>query len=173
EGSKLFAKDVMEAAGVATARTFPVARPPCVVKSDGLAEGKGVFVCRTQAELDAGLRAATALGAPILIEELLEGPEVSVFAISDGNHVLPLAAAQDFKRAFDGDAGPNTGGMGSYSPVPGTGAAELESLVDSIHRPVIAELARRGTPFVGVLFAGLLVTEAGPRVLEFHCRFGD
>ena len=173
EGSKLFAKDVMEAAGVATARTFPVARPPCVVKSDGLAEGKGVFVCRTQAELDAGLRAATALGAPILIEELLEGPEVSVFAISDGNHVLPLAAAQDFKRAFDGDAGPNTGGMGSYSPVPGTGAAELESLVDSIHRPVIAELARRGTPFVGVLFAGLIVTEAGPRVLEFNCRFGD
>src|SRR5206468_9485351 len=94
-------------------------------------------------------------------------------AISDGNHVLPLAAAQDFKRAFDGDAGPNTGGMGSYSPVPGTGAAELESLVDSIHRPVIAELARRGTPFVGVLFAGLIVTEAGPRVLEFNCRFGD
>jgi phosphoribosylamine--glycine ligase len=173
EGSKLFAKDVMGAAGVPTARTFPVARPPCVVKSDGLAEGKGVFVCRTRTELDAGLRAATALGAPILIEELLEGSEISVFAISDGSHVLPLAAAQDFKRAYDGDVGPNTGGMGSYSPVPDIGSAELESLVDSIHRPVIAELARRGTPFVGVLFAGLIYTDAGPQVLEFNCRFGD
>ena len=173
EGSKLFAKQVMEAAGVATARTFPVARPPCVVKSDGLAEGKGVFVCRTQAELDAGLRAAAALDAPILIEELLEGSEVSVFAISDGAEVVPLAAAQDFKRAYDGDAGPNTGGMGAYTPVPGFGADELEHLVDSIHRPVIAELARRGTPFVGVLFAGLILTDAGPHVLEFNCRFGD
>ena len=173
EGSKLFAKDVMQAAGVAAARTLPVARPPCVVKSDGLADGKGVFVCRTQAELDAGLRAATALGAPIVIEELLEGSEISVFAISDGSHVLALAAAQDFKRAYDGDAGPNPGGMGSYPPVPDVGPLELESLVDSIHRPVIAELSRRGTPFVGVLFAGVIVTDAGPQVLEFNCRFGD
>ena len=173
EGSKLFAKEIMQAAGVATARTCPVARPPCVIKSDGLADGKGVFVCRTQSELDAGLRAAAGLGDPIVIEELLEGNEVSIFAISDGSDVIALAAAQDFKRAYDGDEGPNTGGMGSYSPVPEIGSAELEGLVDSIHRPVIAELARRGTPFVGVLFAGLMLTDDGPRVLEFNCRFGD
>jgi phosphoribosylamine--glycine ligase len=173
EGSKLFAKDVMQHAGVPTARTFPVARPPCVVKTDGLAEGKGVFVCRSQEELEAGLRAAAAFGAPLLIEELLEGSEISVFAISDGMSVVPLSAAQDFKRAFDGDAGPNTGGMGAYSPVPGVGRGELEELVESIHRPVIEELARRGAPYVGVLFAGLIMTADGPRVLEFNCRFGD
>jgi phosphoribosylamine--glycine ligase len=173
EGSKLFAKEVMQAVEVPTARTFAVARTPCVVKADGLAAGKGVFVCRTQDELDAGLRSAAGLGGPLLIEELLEGPEVSVFAISDGSRVLPLAAAQDFKRAYDGDAGPNTGGMGAFTPVPGIGSAELESFVQTIHRPVIAELARRGAPYVGVLFAGLIKTEDGFRVLEFNCRFGD
>jgi len=173
EGSKLFAKEVMQAAEVPTARTLAVARPPCVVKTDGLAGGKGVFVCHTREALDAGLRAAAGFGGPLVIEELLEGPEVSVFAVSDGSSVLPLAAAQDFKRAFDGDAGPNTGGMGAYSPVPDIGPGELESLVDSIHRPVIAELARRGAPYVGVLYAGLIMTDSGPRVLEFNCRFGD
>jgi phosphoribosylamine--glycine ligase len=173
EGSKAFAKDVMRAAGVPTAANLAVARPPCVVKVDGLAAGKGVFVCRDTAELDVGLRAAAAFGGPLVIEELLEGTEVSLFALSDGQTVLPLAPAQDFKRSDDGDAGPNTGGMGSYSPVPILPAADVEELVEQVHRPVVAELARRGAPFVGVLFAGLMLTEAGPRVLEFNCRFGD
>ena len=173
EGSKAFAKDVMRAAGVPTAETLAVARPPCVVKVDGLAAGKGVFVCTDVAELDEGLRAAAAFGGPLVIEELLDGPEVSLFALSDGRTVLPLPPAQDFKRIGDGDAGPNTGGMGSYSPVPELGAAAAEELVDRVHRPVVEELARRGAPFVGVLFAGLMLTEDGPRVLEFNCRFGD
>ena len=173
EGSKSFAKDVMTAAGVPVAEAVSVARPPCVVKADGLAAGKGVFVCRTQEELDAGLRAASALGGQIVIEELLEGDEISVFAICDSHTALALPAAQDFKRAFDGDEGPNTGGMGSYSPVPGWGPAEVEEALDLAHRPVLAELAARGTPFVGVLFAGLMLTADGPRVLEFNCRFGD
>src|SRR3989449_1861480 len=118
EGSKSFAKDVMESAGVPTARTLAVARPPCVVKADGLAAGKGVWVCRTQAELEAGLRAAETLGQPFHVEELLEGKEVSIFALCDGAQALPLPAAQDYKRIGDNDEGANTGGMGSYSPVP-------------------------------------------------------
>jgi phosphoribosylamine--glycine ligase len=173
EGSKGFAKEVMAAAGVPTAETLALARPPCVVKVDGLASGKGVFVCETAAELDAGLRAAAAFDGPLVIEELLRGPEVSVFALSDGHAVVPLAAAQDFKRLGDGDTGPNTGGMGSYSPVAGFGAAEVAELVDRVHRPVVEELARRGTPFVGLLFAGLMLTADGPKVLEFNARFGD
>ena len=173
EGSKAFAKDVMTAAGVPAAEAVSVARPPCVVKADGLAAGKGVFVCHTQEELDAGLRAASALGGQIVIEELLEGDEISVFALCDGHSAIALPAAQDFKRAFDGDEGPNTGGMGSYSPVPGWGPAEVEEALDLAHRPVLTELAARGTPFVGVLFAGLMLTADGPRVLEFNCRFGD
>jgi phosphoribosylamine--glycine ligase len=173
EGSKTFAKDVLEAAGVPTAKRLSVARPPCVVKADGLAAGKGVFVCHTQEELDAGLRAATALGGNLLIEELLEGEEVSLFAITDGARALPLAPAQDFKRLDDGDTGPNTGGMGSYSPVPGLGEPEIEELLETVHRPVLAELARRDAPFSGLLYAGLMLTEDGPRVLEFNCRFGD
>ena len=173
EGSKLFAKELMAAAGVPTAATMSVARPPCVVKVDGLAAGKGVFVCRDQGELEAGLRAASRFGGPLLIEELLEGDEVSLFALADGGDVLALAPAQDFKRLRDGDAGPNTGGMGSYSPVPGLGAAELEELLELVHRPVLAELARRGIRFIGLLYAGLMLTESGPRVLEFNCRFGD
>jgi phosphoribosylamine--glycine ligase len=173
EGSKSFAKDVLEVAGVPTAARLAVARPPCVVKADGLAAGKGVFVCRTQQELDAGLRAASALGGELLIEELLEGEEVSLFVLSDGRAAEPLAPAQDFKRVGDGDTGPNTGGMGAYSPVPGLGEAEVEELVETIHRPVLAELARRGSPFSGLLYAGLMLTEDGPRVLEFNCRFGD
>jgi phosphoribosylamine--glycine ligase len=173
EGSKRFAKDVMAAAGVPTADTLPVARPPCVIKADGLAAGKGVFVCRSAAEVDQGLRAASALGDAIVIEELLEGEEISVFALCDGERALALPAAQDFKRIGDGDTGANTGGMGSYSPVPGYGSAEVEEILDLVHRPVIDELANRGTPFMGVLFAGLMLTDDGPRVLEFNCRFGD
>ena len=173
EGSKSFAKDVMTAAGVPTAEALAVARPPCVVKVDGLASGKGVFVCETAEELDAGLRAAAAFPGPIVIEELLAGEEVSVFALADGQRVVPLAPAQDFKRIGDGDTGPNTGGMGSYSGVPGFDAATVTELVEQVHQPVVSELARRGTPFVGVLFAGLMLTEAGPKVLEFNARFGD
>jgi phosphoribosylamine--glycine ligase len=173
EGSKAFAKDVMEAAGVPTAQTLAVARPPCVVKADGLAAGKGVWVCRTQAELDAGLRAAEALGQPFHVEELLEGEEVSVFSLADGRHVVPLPAAQDYKRIGDGNEGANTGGMGAYSPVPRLTEAEIAELVETVHVPVVAELARRGAPFVGVLFGGFMLTDDGPRVLEFNCRFGD
>src|SRR5919202_1332480 len=170
EGSKSFAKEVMRAAGVATAATMPVARPPCVVKADGLAAGKGVHVCRTDDELEAALRATAALGGPVVIEELLEGEEVSVFAITDGARTLALPVAQDFKRIGDGDTGPNTGGMGAYAPVDGV---DPEEIVDVVHRPVLERLAARGTPFLGVLYAGLMLTEKGLRVLEFNCRFGD
>jgi phosphoribosylamine--glycine ligase len=171
EGSKAYAKDVMRAARVATSETMSIARPPCVVKADGLAAGKGVFVCRTQEELDAGLRAVSVHGEAVVIEELLEGEEVSVFALCDGTRALALGAAQDFKRIGDGDVGPNTGGMGSYSPVPWLG--DVEELVESIHQPVLDELARRSTPFLGCLYAGTMITDDGPRVFEFNCRFGD
>ena len=107
------------------------------------------------------------------MEELLEGPEVSLFALCDGLDAIPLVPAQDFKRAFDGDEGPNTGGMGAYAPVPGIGAAEIDALVEQVHRPVLGELARRGAPFIGLLYAGLMLTDDGPKVLEFNCRFGD
>ncbi len=173
EGSKSFAKDVMAAAGVPTAALLPVARPPCVVKADGLAAGKGVHVCESQADLDAALRAVTALGGPFVVEELLEGPEISVLAVCDGRDAVALPSAQDYKRAFDGDRGPNTGGMGSYAPVPGIDEAVLDDVLETVHRPVLAELARRGIPFVGLLFAGLILTTDGLRVLEFNCRFGD
>jgi phosphoribosylamine--glycine ligase len=173
EGSKSFAKDVMRAAGVPTAEALSVARTPCVIKADGLAAGKGVFVCREQHELDTALREATAFGDSIVIEELLDGEELSVFALCDGASALALPAVQDFKRIGDGDQGPNTGGMGSYSPVAGLAPEDVEELVDTIHRPVLAELAERGIPFVGVLFAGVMLTADGPRVLEFNCRFGD
>jgi phosphoribosylamine---glycine ligase len=173
EGSKSFAKEILDAADVPNAATLDEARAPCVVKADGLAAGKGVFVCRTQEEADAAWERAQALGGPVIVEELLEGEEVSLFGLSDGHKVLPLPAAQDFKRLRDGDEGPNTGGMGSYSPVPFLGEDDIEELAGLVHRPVIAELARRGTPFVGLLYAGLMLTEAGPRVLEFNCRFGD
>jgi phosphoribosylamine--glycine ligase len=173
EGSKGFAKDVLEAAGVPTAARLAVARPPCVVKADGLAAGKGVFVCHTQEELDAGLSGAAALGGDVVIEELLEGEEVSLFAVTDGSTAIALAPAQDFKRVGERDTGPNTGGMGSYSPVPGVGEPEVEELLETVHRPVLAELAKRSSPFSGLLYAGLMLTEEGPRVLEFNCRFGD
>ncbi|TML21331.1 MAG: phosphoribosylamine--glycine ligase [Actinobacteria bacterium] len=169
EGSKQFAKDVMRAAGVPTAETLAVARPPCVLKADGLAAGKGVFVCRNQPELDTGLRSVSAYGNAVVIEELLEGEEVSVFALCDGMRAVALPSAQDFKRVGDGDTGPNTGGMGSYSPV----AVDAEDIIDVVHRPVLAELAARGAPFIGTLYAGLMLTDEGPKVLEFNCRFGD
>jgi len=172
EGSKRFAKEVLQSAGVATADALAVARPPCVVKADGLAAGKGVFVCRTQPELDAALRAVAALGGNFVVEELLEGDELSVFAICDGARALPLAPARDFKRAYDGDEGPNTGGMGAYSPVPMLGL-DVDAIVEAVHEPVLHELADRGTPFIGLLYAGLMLTEGGPQVLEFNCRFGD
>ena len=173
EGSKSFAKEVMQAAGVPTAAELEEPQAPCVIKADGLAAGKGVFVCRTQDEVQAALPKAEALGGRVVVEELLEGEEVSLFALCAGEEALALAPAQDFKRLRDGDEGPNTGGMGSYSPVPAVGAELAEQLVDAVHRPVLAELARRGAPFQGLLYAGLMLTEDGPRVLEFNCRFGD
>jgi len=171
EGSKTFAKDVMRAAGIPTAGTLAVARPPCVVKADGLAAGKGVFVCRTAEELEEALRAVRHYDGGVVIEELLDGDEVSLFALCDGHRAVPLGAAQDFKRIGDGDIGPNTGGMGAYSPVPWF--ADADELVGQIHQPIVDELARRGTPFVGCLFAGLMLTSDGPKVLEFNARFGD
>jgi phosphoribosylamine--glycine ligase len=170
EGSKTFAKDVMREAGVPTAETLAVARTPCVVKADGLAAGKGVFVCRTAQELDEALRAVQQYEGGIVIEELLDGREVSVFALSDGRRAVPLGAAQDFKRIGDGDTGPNTGGMGSFSPVEGI---DVEAIVATVHQPVVDEMARRGTPFRGVLYAGLMLTADGPKVIEFNVRFGD
>jgi phosphoribosylamine--glycine ligase len=189
EGSKLHAKELMRDAGVPTASHVVMrsheealgqisrASYPAVLKADGLAAGKGVIICETEAEA----RAACELffverrfgDAPVVVEEFLEGEELSLLALCDGENVLPLAPAQDYKRIHDGDRGPNTGGMGSYSPVPGIDAAEAERLVDAVHRPVIAAMARRGTPFRGVLYAGLMLTASGPRVLEFNCRFGD
>ncbi len=171
EGSKSFAKEVMNAARVPTAAAMTEPRPPCVVKVDGLAAGKGVFVCRTEQELSEALGQAKAFAGPLLFEELLEGTELSVFAITDGSRVLPLASARDYKRVGDGDTGPNTGGMGAYSPV--DGVAAVEELVAAVHEPVVAELARRGTPFTGLLYAGLMLTADGPKVLEFNSRFGD
>jgi phosphoribosylamine--glycine ligase len=173
EGSKSFAKDVMAAAGVPTAARLADPVAPCVLKADGLAAGKGVVVCTTQAEVEAGLAELEEFDGPLVVEELLDGPEVSVFALCDGVSARTLAVAQDSKRAYDGDRGPNTGGMGSFAPVPGLSRDEVERLVDLTCRPVLAELAARGHPFIGVLFAGLMLTADGPRVLEYNCRFGD
>jgi phosphoribosylamine--glycine ligase len=173
EGSKRFAKDVMAAAGVPTAALLDEPRAPCVLKADGLAAGKGVLVCRTDDELAHGLETAGAFGGEVIVEELLEGREVSVLALCDGLDALPLAPARDFKRAYDGDTGPNTGGMGSFSPVPEVDDGLLDELVGTCVRPTLAELSRRGTPFVGTLFAGLMLSAKGPQVLEYNCRFGD
>jgi phosphoribosylamine--glycine ligase len=173
EASKAFAKDVMDAAGVPNARTLDRAEPPCVVKADGLAAGKGVWVCRTQDELDAALHSAEALGQPFHVEELLEGPELSVFAIAAGESAVVLPPSRDYKRIGDGDTGPNTGGVGSYSPLPDTPDSEAAEILETIHLPVLRELARRGTPFHGALYGGLMRTAEGLRVIEFNCRFGD
>jgi phosphoribosylamine--glycine ligase len=173
EGSKTFAKEVMDAAGVASAETLPVAHPPCVVKVDGLAAGKGVWVCHTQEELDVGLRAAQALGQPFHVEELLEGPELSLFAVAAGETAVAFPPARDYKRIGDGDTGPNTGGVGSFSPLPDVADREAQEILESVHLPVLRELASRGTPFQGLLYGGLMRTADGLRVIEFNCRFGD
>jgi phosphoribosylamine---glycine ligase len=189
EGSKLHAKELMGEAGIPTASHTvlrsreealdQIARAdyPAVLKADGLAAGKGVIICASEAE------AREAVGVffeeqrfgdtEVVIEEFLEGEELSLLALCDGENVLSLAPAQDYKRIHDGDEGPNTGGMGSYSPVPGFDPAETERITDLVHRPVVEAMKRRGTPFHGVLYAGLMLTEDGPKVLEFNCRFGD
>ena len=190
EGSKAFAKDVMAAAGVRTAlseivdqpgrldaaldRFGPAAGDPAwVVKDDRLAAGKGVVV--TQSRDVARAHAASLLesGHPVLLESFLDGPEVSLFCLVDGPTVMPLLAAQDFKRVGDGDTGPNTGGMGAYAPVPWLPSDVYQAMVSDIAEPVAAELVRRGSPFTGLLYAGLAVTSGGPAVVEFNCRFGD
>jgi phosphoribosylamine--glycine ligase len=173
EGSKAFAKEVLDAAGVPTARTLPVARPPCVLKLDGLAAGKGVWVCRTQDELDSALQVAQAYDQPFHVEELLEGPELSLFAVAAGEAAVPLPPARDYKRIGDGDTGPNTGGMGSFSPLSDVPDEDATEILETVHLPVLGELARRGSPFQGLLYAGLMRTEDGLRVIEFNCRFGD
>jgi phosphoribosylamine--glycine ligase len=189
EGSKAFAKELMNEAGVPTAahlllrshaeavEHLSAASYPTVLKADGLAAGKGVILCADQAEARAAVDVfftERRFGATtVVLEEFLEGEELSLLAICDGENVVPLAPAQDYKRIFDGDRGPNTGGMGSYSPVPGFGAAEVEEIVDNVHRPVVAAMARRGIPFHGVLYAGLMIGADGPKVLEFNARFGD
>ncbi len=193
EASKAFAKDVMRAAGVPTADAVAVtpsvpgeleaARRRCdagrvVLKADGLAAGKGVFVCPTAEEAHRALEEIRsgrfgAAAERVLLEDLLEGPEVSLFALCDGERVVALPSSQDHKRLLDGDAGPNTGGMGAYAPCPLVGPGGAEDLVRRVHLPVVREMARRGVPFRGVLYAGLMLTEAGPRILEFNVRFGD
>src|SRR5215218_7268110 len=189
EGSKAFAKELMREAGVPTAghallrsreealERLAATSYPTVLKADGLAAGKGVIVCASEAEARAAIDVfftEQRFGATtVVLEEFLEGEELSLLAICDGENVVPLAPAQDYKRIFDGDQGPNTGGMGSYSPVPGFSSAEVEEIVDEVHRPVLEAMARRGTPFHGVLYAGLMIGAQGPRVLEFNARFGD
>lgn len=191
EGSKSFAKDVMDAAGVRTAASWSGTNPdlavdalkrfspPYVVKADGLAAGKGVRICADPDEAAEAIEAAMveevfgAAGQRIVLEEFLAGPEVSLFGLADGREARPLVAAQDFKRALDGDAGLNTGGMGAYSPVPAVDATLVDALTDAALRPVVQELAARGRPYIGVLYAGLVLTDDGAKVLEFNARFGD
>ncbi|MFJ1753762.1 phosphoribosylamine--glycine ligase [Kitasatospora sp. NPDC088134] len=181
EGSKAFAKDVMAGAGVPTARSYVCTTAaeaaealdafgaPYVVKDDGLAAGKGVVVTEDRA---AALAHAAACDR-VVIEEYLDGPEVSLFAITDGTTVLPLVPAQDFKRALDGDLGPNTGGMGAYTPLPWAPEGLVEEVLETVLQPTVDELRRRGTPFSGLLYAGLALTSRGTRVIEFNARFGD
>ena len=173
EGSKSFAKEVLEAAGVPTAETMAVARPPCVLKLDGLAAGKGVWVCRTEDELQSALEVAHAFDQPFHVEELLEGPELSLFALAAGEDAIAFPPARDYKRIGDGDTGPNTGGMGSFSPLPDVADEHAPEILENVHLPVLHELARRGAPFQGLLYAGLMRTADGLRVIEFNCRFGD
>ena len=181
EGSKDFAKQVMRDAGVPTAKSFTCTNreeveaaldafgAPYVVKHDGLAAGKGVVVTD-----DRAVALEHALLSPrVVIEEFLDGPEVSLFGISDGKNILAMQPAQDFKRAFDGDLGPNTGGMGAYSPLPWAPDDIIEETLENVLKPTIAEMAARGTPFVGLLYAGLALTTKGTRVIEFNARFGD
>jgi|SRR5450830_544005 len=173
EGSKSFAKELMLAAEVPTATELSEPVAPCVVKADGLAAGKGVFVCPDAESLAKALKEVEAFPGKPVFEELLIGEELSMLVLAAGEETLALAPAQDFKRAYDGDQGPNTGGMGSYSPVPGIGPDEVEAILNQVHRPVLTELAERGHPFIGVLYAGLMRTDEGIKVLEFNVRFGD
>ncbi|WP_327402941.1 phosphoribosylamine--glycine ligase [Streptomyces sp. NBC_01288] len=181
EGSKAFAKEVMAAAGVPTARSYVCTTPqevdaaldafgaPYVVKDDGLAAGKGVVVTD---DLEAAKAHANACER-VVIEEFLDGPEVSLFAITDGVTVVPLQPAQDFKRALDGDEGPNTGGMGAYSPLPWADPKLVDEVMQTVLQPTVDEMRHRGTPFSGLLYAGLAITSRGVRVIEFNARFGD
>ncbi|GAA3055778.1 phosphoribosylamine--glycine ligase [Streptomyces olivoverticillatus] len=181
EGSKAFAKDVMAAANVPTARAYVCTTPaeidealdafgaPYVVKDDGLAAGKGVVVTSDLA----AARAHALACEQVVIEEFLDGPEVSLFAVTDGETVVPLQPAQDFKRALDGDEGPNTGGMGAYSPLPWADPKLVDEVLRTVLQPTVDELRRRGTSFSGLLYAGLAITSRGVRVIEFNARFGD
>jgi len=191
ESSKAFAKDLMARHGIPTARfrVFDAPAParafcrelgaPLVVKADGLAAGKGALVCRSLEEADRAValcleeRAFGEAGLRVVVEEFLVGEEASFFALSDGAAVLPLQAAQDHKTVSDDDQGPNTGGMGAYSPAPGMDEATTERVMAEIVRPTIAAMAKEGAPYSGVLFVGLMITRDGPRVIEFNCRFGD
>ncbi len=189
EGSKAYAKELMQEVGVPTAshalfRTREEAEDhlaraeyPLVLKADVLAAGKGVIICENEADARAALTTFfddKRFGATeVVLEEFLEGEELSLLALCDGERAIPLAPAQDYKRIGEGDEGPNTGGMGSYSPVPGFDNGHAKALARAVHQPVIDEMSRRGTPYHGVLYAGLMISEAGPKVLEFNCRFGD
>jgi phosphoribosylamine--glycine ligase len=187
EGSKAFCKEVMGAAGVPTAVYKVVRDPqagldaieryPVVIKADGLAAGKGVIIAADEAEAREALHALLVerrFGTEqVVVEEYLEGEELSLLALCDAQTAVPLASAQDYKRIYDGDEGPNTGGMGSYSPVPAVDSDRAAEICKTVHQPVLDELARRGLPFQGMLYAGLMMTADGPRVLEFNVRFGD
>ncbi|HEY1359211.1 MAG TPA: phosphoribosylamine--glycine ligase [Thermoleophilaceae bacterium] len=189
EGSKAYAKELMRELGVPTASHalfrdreeaaahMACASYPAVLKADVLAAGKGVIIAADESEareaLDVFFAEKRFGETEVVIEEFLEGEELSLLALCDGERALPLAPAQDYKRIFDGDEGPNTGGMGSYSPVPGIGREHAEAIARAIHQPVVDELRRRGTPYHGVLYAGLMMTPDGAKVLEFNCRFGD
>jgi len=191
ETSKAFAKQLMMDAGIPTARAITCTEPerargaarelgaPVVIKASGLAAGKGVFVCHSIEEAERAIdtilveRVFGVAGSEVLVEEFMEGEELSLFAITNGDELVTLEPVQDHKRLLDGDRGPNTGGMGAYSPVPGL-SADLESeVVDRILRPALSALRSRGTPFTGLLYAGLMLTSDGPKVVEFNCRFGD
>ena len=190
EGSKAFAKDVMAAAGVRTATSEivdnparldaaldrfgpPAGQQAWVVKDDGLAAGKGVVVSADREAARAHAAELLESGHPVLLESFLDGPEVSLFCVVDGETVVPLLPAQDFKRVGDNDSGPNTGGMGAYTPLPWLPAAVVDQIVDEVVKPVAAELVRRDSSFSGLLYAGLAITSQGPAVVEFNCRFGD
>ena len=187
EGSKAFSKEVMRAAGVATgdfavvedvdSGMAAIDRYPVVIKADGLAAGKGVVIAESETDAREALEAMLVErrfgDAPVVVEEHLDGREVSLLALCDGERALPLAPARDYKRIGDGDTGPNTGGMGAYSPVGDMSDAFMDEVIATVHQPVLDELRSRGTPFHGVLYAGLMLTAGGPMVLEFNVRFGD
>jgi phosphoribosylamine---glycine ligase len=187
EGSKAFCKEVMVAAGVPTAvykvvqdaqaGLDAIERYPVVIKADGLAAGKGVIIAADESEAREALHTLLVERrfdtTQVVVEEYLEGEELSLLALCDAERAVPLASAQDYKRIYDGDQGPNTGGMGSYSPVPAVDDARAREICSAVHQPVLDELARRGIPFQGMLYAGLMMTADGPRVLEFNVRFGD